>query len=97
MIYTISISNSMLNALYGHYCNLIRSKNIVFLVEKQTAYVISQALICCHDTPILDNLDFIYEVIFLRGTFSDDIKRKPPMVFTGALDSASKGTNLEFI
>jgi hypothetical protein len=54
----------------------------IFLGKKHAANFISQALICCTDTLIVDNLDFVYETNILGAPFSEEIKRKNLMTFT---------------
>jgi hypothetical protein len=53
---------------------LLTQVTTVFIGDKQTAGFFNQELICCNDTLIVDNLDFIYDLNILGATYSDEMK-----------------------
>jgi hypothetical protein len=60
----------------------LANPTIMILGDKHATYFIVQVQICSLYIIIFDNLDFLDEVNILIAMFSDEIKRKYPMIST---------------
>ena len=54
----------------------------IFLGDKHSANFIKQFRICCNDTTITENLDFVFETNILGATISDLTKNRKPDIYT---------------